>query len=100
MEELTIGVEEEFQIIDPETRELTSYIQRFMETGRVVFRDQVKPEFMQSQIEVGSHVCRNIGDVRREVVRLRSMVAEVADKNGQKIRVLWAIMVRHHLLHG
>jgi len=85
MEDLTLGVEEEYQIIDPQTRELTSYIQKFLETGRVIFRDQVKPEFMQSQIEVGSHVCRNIRELRQEVVRLRSMVAEVAEKNGQKI---------------
>ena len=85
MEEITLGVEEEYQIIDPESWELTSYVQKFLETGRIIFRDQVKPEFMQSQIEVGSHVCRNIKEVRQEVVRLRSMVAEVADKNRQKI---------------
>ena len=47
----------------------------------MVFRDQVKPELMQSQIEVGSHVCRNIREIRQEVVRLRSMVAEVAEKH-------------------
>ena len=64
---------------------MTSYVQKFLETGRIIFRDQVKPEFMQSQIEVGSHVCRNIKELRSELVRLRSMVAEVADKNGQKI---------------
>ena len=58
LEELTIGIEEEYQIINPETRELTSYIQEFLQRGRIVLKDQVKPEFMQSQIEVGSHVCR------------------------------------------
>ena len=85
MEDLTLGVEEEYQIIDPKSGELTSYIQEFLESGRVIFRDQVKPELMQSQIEVGSRVCRNIREVRQEVIRLRSMVAEVADKNGRKI---------------
>ena len=85
MDGLTLGVEEEYQIIDPETRELTSYIQEFLESGRIVFREQVKPEFMQSQIEVGSNVCRNIREVRQEVIRLRSMVAEVAEKNKRKI---------------
>ena len=85
MQDLTLGVEEEYQIIDPESRELTSYVQEFLEHGRVVFRDQVKPEFMQSQIEVGSQVCRNIKEVRQEVIRMRSMVAEVADKIGRKI---------------
>ena len=58
---LTIGIEEEYQIIEPETRELTSYIQKFLERGELVLRDQVKPEFLQSQVEVGSQVCRNSG---------------------------------------
>jgi carboxylate-amine ligase len=40
---------------------------------------------MQSQIEVGSHVCRNIKEAKQEVIRLRTMVAEVADKHGRKI---------------
>ncbi len=85
IEDLTIGIEEEFQIIDPDTRELTSYIGKFLEQGAVLFRDQVQPEFMQSQIEVGSHVCRNIKEARQEIRRLRSIVAEIAEKNNRKI---------------
>ncbi len=84
-EDLTIGIEEEYQIIDPDTRELTSYITKILDEGAVLFRDQVKPEFLQSQIEIGSHVCRNIKEARQEVTRLRSMVAEIADKHGRKI---------------
>ncbi len=84
-EDLTIGVEEEYQIIDPETRELTSFIGEFMEQGATVFRDQVKPEMLQSQIEIGSHVCRNIAEARSEVTRLRRMVYEIAAKNDRKI---------------
>jgi len=83
--DLTIGIEEEYQIIDPETRELTSYISEILDQGAVVFRDQVKPEFLQSQIETGSHVCRNIKEARAEVKRLRTMVADIADKNNRKI---------------
>ncbi len=85
LDELTIGIEEEYQIIDPETRELTSYIQEFLEKGRIVLKDQVKPEFMQSQVEVGSKVCRNIKEARMEVIRLRRMVADLAEKHGRKI---------------
>lgn len=85
IEELTIGIEEEYQIIDPETRELTSYISEFMDKGAVVFRDQVKPEFLQSQVEIGSHVCRNVKEARQEVTRLRSIVSDIADKNGRRI---------------
>lgn len=83
--DLTIGIEEEYQIIDPETRELTSYISEFLDEGAMVFRDQVKPEFLQSQIEVGSHVCRNIKEARQEVTRLRCIVGDIAEKNGRKI---------------
>jgi carboxylate-amine ligase len=85
VEDLTLGVEEEYQIIDPETRQLTSYVQEFLEHGQIVFKDQVKPELMQSQIEVGSNICRNVREVRRELVRLRSMVAEVAHKHDRRI---------------
>ncbi len=85
LDALTIGIEEEYQIIDPDSRELTSYIQEFLEKGRIVLKDQVKPEFMQSQVEVGSHVCRNVKEARQEVIRLRSMVAEVAEKYNRRI---------------
>ncbi len=84
-EDLTIGIEEEYQIIDPETRELTSFVSEFLERGAMLFRDQVKPEFLQSQVEIGSHVCRNIKEARQEVTRLRSIVAEIADKSGRRI---------------
>jgi carboxylate-amine ligase len=82
---LTIGIEEEYQIIDPETRELSSYIQEFLEQGRVVLQDQIKPEFMQSQVEVGSHICRNIQEARQEIVRLRRTVCELAESNGLRM---------------
>ncbi|MFQ5628571.1 MAG: carboxylate-amine ligase, partial [bacterium] len=84
-EDLTIGIEEEYQIIDPDTRELTSFITEFLERGAMVFRDQVKPEMLQSQIEIGSHVCRNIAEARAEITRLRKMVSEIAEKNKRKI---------------
>ena len=82
---LTIGIEEEYQIIDPETRELTSYVQQMMNQGRVVLGNQLKAEFMQSQIEVGSHICRNVQEARQELVRLRRTVSEVADLHGRRI---------------
>lgn len=80
---LTLGVEEEYQIIHPKTRDLHSYVQKFLEQGKLIFpQEELKPEFMQSQIEVGSQVCRNVKEVRQEVVRLRCMVAELAQNNG------------------
>lgn len=82
---LTIGIEEEYQIIDPQTRELTSYVQQMMNAGRVVLGAQLKQEFMQSQIEVGSHICRNIQEAYHEIVRLRRTVTEVAQQAGAVI---------------
>ena len=84
-EDMTLGVEEEYQIIDPESRELASYISEILDKGKRVFRDQVKPEFLQSQVEMGTEVCQDIKEVRREVTRLRSMVCEIAEQSGHRI---------------
>jgi len=83
---LTLGVEEEYQIIDPESRNLHSYITKLLSQDEE--RDDslnLRPEFMQSQVEVGSHICRNIKQVRQEVVRLRRAVCDMADENGLAI---------------
>jgi carboxylate-amine ligase len=83
---LTIGIEEEYQIIDPKSRNLHSYISEFLsQDERRPARLNLKPEFMQSQVEVGSHVCRNVGEVRQEVRRLRRAVSEMAAENGLAI---------------
>ena len=84
-DELTIGIEEEYQIIDTESRELTSFISEFMEQGAILFQENVKPEFLQSQIEVGSSVCKNIKEARSEICRLRNLVSNIAAKNKCKI---------------
>ena len=79
--DLTIGIEEEYQIIDPKSRELTSFISEFLDQGAILFRDQLQPELLQSQVEVGSKVCKNIQDVSKEIRRLRSMIFDLAQKN-------------------
>lgn len=83
---LTLGVEEEYQIIDPETRDLHAYITELlsMDQQRATKLD-LKPEFMQSQVEVGSRVCQNVQEVREEVVRLRRAVFEMAEERGVEI---------------
>ncbi|GAC1394766.1 MAG: carboxylate-amine ligase [Ktedonobacteraceae bacterium] len=82
---LTIGIEEEYQIIDPETRELRSYITEMLKEGQLLLREQVKPELHQSIVEVGSNVCKTPAEVKSELVRLRGMIIELAAKNGLKI---------------
>jgi carboxylate-amine ligase len=82
---LTLGIEEEYQIIDPQTRGLISYVQQLLNHGRIVLGDQIKQEFMQSQIEVGSQICQNVHEIREEIVRLRRSVSEVAREHGAVI---------------
>ncbi len=79
---LTIGIEEEYQIIDPETGELRSYITEILEEGKLILREQVKAELHQSMVEIGTNVCRTPAEVREELVRLRRSVNEVAQKKG------------------
>src|SRR5215207_5636345 len=81
---LTIGVEEEYQIIDPQTRELQSYITQLLEYDHR-FLGQVKPELHQSIVEVGTTVCHTPQEVREELVRLRRGVMELAALKGLSI---------------
>lgn len=78
---LTLGIEEEYQIIDPQTRELKSYITEIL-SGDSMILDEVKPELHQSMVEIGSRVCRTPQELRGELVRLRGMVMDLAGQNG------------------
>ena len=81
----TLGIEEEFAIVDPETRELRSHIQEILECGKVVLKEQIKPEMHQSVVELGTEICQSIEHARTHVVDLRSKLAELADKADLKI---------------
>jgi carboxylate-amine ligase len=81
----TLGIEEEFQIVDPVTRDLKSHIEEILEEGKVVLRENIKPEMHQSVVEVGTEICETIHDARREVVKLRSTLDELARKKDLRI---------------
>ena len=81
----TVGIEEEFAIIDPVTRELRSHIQEILECGKVVLKEQIKPEMHQSVVELGTEVCDSIDHAREHVIELRSQLAELAGRSGLKI---------------
>lgn len=81
----TLGIEEEFQIIDPETRELRSHIEQILEHGKVTMQERVKPEMHQSVVELGTDICSSTDDAREHVVRLRSELAALAARAGLKI---------------
>jgi glutamate---cysteine ligase / carboxylate-amine ligase len=81
----TIGIEEEFQIIDPETRELRSHVEQIMEDGKMILQERVKAEMHQSVVEVGTDICRNVVDARAAVTELRSNLWRLAQKRGLTI---------------
>jgi len=82
MPDFTLGIEEEFQIIDPQTRELRSHITEMIEEGQMILGEQVTPEMHQSMIEVGTGICANIQEARADVVKLRRAVATLAGSKG------------------
>jgi glutamate---cysteine ligase / carboxylate-amine ligase len=82
---LTLGIEEEYQIIDPETRELKSYITEILEEGKLILLEQMKPELHQSIVEVGTKVFQTPAEIREELVRLRGALIELAGRKGMAI---------------
>src|SRR5262249_8808317 len=82
---LTIGIEEEYQIIDPATGELRSYITQILEDGKSTLREQVKAEMHQSMVEVGTEVCKTPAEARGELIKLPRHIMELASKNNLAI---------------
>ncbi len=78
----TLGIEEEFQVVDPHTRELRSHMQKIVEGGKIILKERVKAEMHQAVVEVGTNVCKNIAEAREEVTYLRRVIADLADKSG------------------
>ncbi len=71
----TLGIEEEFAIVDPDSRELRSHIQEILEGGKVMLKEQIKPEMHQSVVELGTEICDSIQHARQHVSELRSKLA-------------------------
>lgn len=84
-DQFTLGIEEEFQIVDPKTRELRSHVSEFLEEGKMILGEQIKPEMIQSMIEVGTGICKNIQEARADITRLRSIISGLAGKTGLAI---------------
>ena len=81
----TLGIEEEFQIVDPVSRELRSHIQEILEDGKLILAENVKPEMHQSVVEMGTDICEDIHDAKKQVTKLRKDLAELAIKQGLRI---------------
>src|SRR5205809_8137795 len=78
----TLGIEEEFQIIDPETRELRSHIQQILAGGKMILKEHVKPEMHQSVVELGTEICSDARCARDQLIRLRTGLATLAANDG------------------
>lgn len=85
LEAFTLGIEEEFQIVDPITRDLKSHIEEILADGKMILMENIKPEMHQSVVEVGTDICKTISDARREVIKLRSTLDELARKKNLRI---------------
>ena len=82
----SIGIEEEYQTIDPETRDLRSHIQaEIVQKGKMILAERVKPEMHQSVVEIGTSVCHNVGDAKAEIRMIRQQMVRLAHENGLRL---------------
>jgi glutamate---cysteine ligase / carboxylate-amine ligase len=76
--DLTLGVEEEYQIVNPKTRALDSNVKQFLENGaQFTPYSSLIPELMQSQIKTGSSVCYSVNEVHSEIIRMRRLLRKL-----------------------
>lgn len=83
----TLGIEEEYLLVDPETRDLAidPPADILKECQKRLPAHQVSPEFLRSQIEIGTRVCANITEARESLCELRYTVSEVAKNHGLRL---------------
>src|ERR1700676_4200069 len=82
----TIGVEEEFQIIDPETLGLRSHVIKLITSAAARgIGDLVKQEMHQSIVETGTKICENVSELRLEMHRTRSELVAAAERTGLQV---------------
>ena len=85
MHKFTLGIEEEFQVLDSDTYRLRSQISKIVDDGKVLLQERIKEEMHQSMVEMGTNICENIHQVRDEVSFLRQQVIKLADDEGLKV---------------
>lgn len=86
MPSLTMGIEEEYLLVDPESRDLvTDPPASFMADCKEALGDQVTHEFLKCQVEVGTPVCADITEARRHLTTLRRTLIRMAEKAGMRL---------------
>ena len=86
--EFTIGVEEEYQIVDPQTRELCGRSQQiigYVKDNLELNQDVIQPEMYRSQVEIATTICQSLSQVRQELTRCRQAVIDAAEASGKVI---------------
>src|SRR5262245_19805555 len=79
----TIGIEEEYQTIDPVTFDLRSHINaEIISKGKRQLDERIKAEMHQSVVEVGTGVCRTMKEARADIINLRRAMVQLARENG------------------
>jgi glutamate---cysteine ligase / carboxylate-amine ligase len=78
----TIGVEEEYMVLDPKTFELKSHEQKIVHEGQKVIKDKVKAEMHQAVVEVGTDICQDVDEAFKDVATLRKTIAGIAGTLG------------------
>lgn len=78
----TLGVEEEYMVIDPVTRELKSHEQKIVQEGQKVIKDKVKAEMHQAVVEVGTDICNDVDEAFMDVSTLRRTISTIAGDIG------------------
>jgi carboxylate-amine ligase len=81
----TIGVEEEFQIIDPASCDLRSHVMQIVSEVSPSIQEQVKSEMHQSIVETGTRICENVGELRIEMHRTRGELIAAAERAGLQV---------------
>src|SRR6476661_6055655 len=81
----TLGVEEEYMVLDPVTKELKSHEQKIVHEGQKIIKDKVKAEMHQAVVEVGTDICRDVDEAFQDVSTLRKTIAEIAGNLGFQI---------------
>ncbi|HWE83466.1 MAG TPA: carboxylate-amine ligase [Terracidiphilus sp.] len=82
----SLGIEEEYQTIDPVTRDLRSHIQtEMLAQGKMRLQERVKAEMHTSVVEVGTRICQNIDEAREDIYELRREMIKLAAEHGLKL---------------
>src|ERR1700742_451632 len=81
----TLGIEEEYMVIDPATRELKSHEQKIVHEGQKMIKDKVKAEMHQAVVEVGTDICQDVNEAYNDISLLRKTIAGIAESLGLRV---------------